>query len=71
MIGLKSAFGLSTCALHISRIQSPFFKLLMKRKIRYSDYDFIAKNFENDSRTPFTVFTIYRNLRDIEVVFGM
>ncbi len=29
-------------------------KVLMKRKIRYSDYGFIKKNFENGNRTPFT-----------------
>ncbi len=39
----------------------------MKRKISCSDYGFMRKNFENDSRTPFTVFHIYHNLRDIEV----
>ncbi len=29
--------------------------MLVKRKIRYSDYGFIGKGFENDSRTSFTV----------------
>ena len=38
----------------------------MKRKMCYSDYGFIGKNFENDSRTPFTVFS-YPPHRDIEV----
>ena len=39
----------------------------MKRKIRYSNYGFIGKNFEDDSGHLLQFFHIYRNLRDIEV----
>ena len=39
----------------------------MERKIRYSDYDIIGKNFENTVEHPLHFFLIYRNLQDIEV----
>ena len=35
----------------------------MKRKIGFSDYGFIGKYFEIDSRTPLQFFNIYCNLR--------
>jgi hypothetical protein len=40
---------------------------VLKRKVRYSDYGLIGKNFENDNGTPFKFVSVHRNLRDIEV----
>ena len=42
------------------------YKVLMKWKIRYSDYGFIGKNFENDSRT--FSFPEYRNWPEIGLI---
>ena len=36
-------------------------EVFMKQKIRYSDC-FIERNFENDSRTFYSFFPVYRNL---------
>ena len=39
---------------HLHKFCWQNFKVLMKQKNSCSDYGFMVKNFENDSRTPFT-----------------